>query len=761
MKTFFQKKSTITDELFLRFDLGQYKDDETIKTLMNEVDEQEQAAGEPGLLKTLPDLTFKQANLLCQRIFEDLVLKSATDPEFASLQIVDQTPRMNGKGKLVTKAPSTEAELRLAPFSLGLDYQNLTKSLFEGLFNNPEYADATYEEKLDYCQHIARVFEASTGLDDAYIAQLPTAKEAAAGVVRLNVPALTTTDLDKSTETPMAPTVPTSPVVIDPEGAELALPPESQTPSMAEGTPVEAAMPDESPVYPSSSESASAVSATASVEEQTLTVPPSVENQLIAGVVSDAAFPRFKVDPAAHLAPEADGYVAAEMNQVRVQLNELLAKREQQFNERNRVAVARAANQQADIVAQNVASFQADHDQRPNIKATVMAKVNPQLATALADQTTQLATARDQDLAAEKARHEARNEEIRITFDQKLSEAQTKLTDHFRTVANDDVNQQWADQTTALNDQTATEQRNQVRSGQVSLREYAQQLQDAAVQAGQDFYEQCMMIVTGSQAQFAKQHHAAVMAQSALTKEQNAANDYHQEHTARTQAEQEANALRQQVSMLSTETGQLKGQLLDQRQEATTSATKSEVNIADALAIAKEFGYSKPEPVVADKDKETAKRHKPWLAFAAMVLVTAGLGTGWWTSYAQQAKANDDLQANVNQLSGSVTKLHQQRQADLEALVEAQQRSKQQTTKSTTVKDQTFEALDRDVANGSTAVYQDKFNGADLKTEARTLAVGKLYLDQGDLASAKMVANSNQGHNTKLLTQIVNYAGSK
>ncbi|QBO37392.1 phage tail tape measure protein [Periweissella cryptocerci] len=65
-----------------------------------------------------------------------------------------------------------------------------------------------------------------------------------------------------------------------------------------------------------------------------------------------------------------------------------------------------------------------------------------------------------------------------------------------------------------------------------------------------------------------------------------------------------------------------------------------------------------------------------------------------------------------------------------------------------------FTALDQSLEAGSTVIYERKFAGKDLVTESRTLAVGKLFLDTGATTSAKMVAYTNEGHNTQLLNLI-------
>lgn len=78
--------------------------------------------------------------------------------------------------------------LTLSDFELDYEYQNLSKVIFESIFNDPENEDFDYDEKLKICNEIKETYMLSTKKTEREIARLPSMDEAEKGTVILNVP---------------------------------------------------------------------------------------------------------------------------------------------------------------------------------------------------------------------------------------------------------------------------------------------------------------------------------------------------------------------------------------------------------------------------------------------------------------------------------------------------------------------------------------------------------------------------------------------
>lgn len=72
-------------------------------------------------------------------------------------------------------------------FTINSEYQNMTVQLFEVIFNDPDNADFSYEDKLDYCKKLREAYLNSTQLDESQIASLPSMNEANKGNVKLSI----------------------------------------------------------------------------------------------------------------------------------------------------------------------------------------------------------------------------------------------------------------------------------------------------------------------------------------------------------------------------------------------------------------------------------------------------------------------------------------------------------------------------------------------------------------------------------------------
>lgn len=138
------------------------------------------------LQETQPFGTFVQVEAFFQALKEHFPLgNDSQDVPFKYLGVwsYDQQQKFN-------PGQNPEEYFDVPHFTLAYDYQNLTKVLFEEVFNDPANADVPLtgdQSKMNVCDQVSKAYQQSTGcsLDD--IAKLPTEEEAQ-NRVSLNVP---------------------------------------------------------------------------------------------------------------------------------------------------------------------------------------------------------------------------------------------------------------------------------------------------------------------------------------------------------------------------------------------------------------------------------------------------------------------------------------------------------------------------------------------------------------------------------------------
>ena len=166
------------------FDLENNKEIEKLYTKVVTAQDQR---GELTLADTAPFATFA----MIEELFNELrtyITETGTSIQFEDFAIWAYDK--NKKYKLSKSGDDGNPFefLTLSDFELDYEYQNLSKVIFESIFNDPENEDFDYDEKLKICNEIKETYMMSTKKTEREIARLPSMDEAEKGTVILNVP---------------------------------------------------------------------------------------------------------------------------------------------------------------------------------------------------------------------------------------------------------------------------------------------------------------------------------------------------------------------------------------------------------------------------------------------------------------------------------------------------------------------------------------------------------------------------------------------
>lgn len=157
-----------------------------------------------------------------------------------------------------------------------------------------------------------------------------------------------------------------------------------------------------------------------------------------------------------------------------------------------------------------------------------------------------------------------------------------------------------------------------------------------------------------------------------------------------------------------------------------------------------------------DKDSANAeavaknKRGKNLAAFTVGVVALASLGGLMYTQNASAEKRDDAQAKRVSQLESELSSNKLVLKSSNSSSISD---NSNQTSATSSI---SLDTLDTDIAGGNLNVYDQYYKDSDLKTEARTLLVGRLLINSGRTADAQSLAKANVGHNSLLISELNN-----
>lgn len=215
-----KKKLLIKDPYLVRMELVddyQPANNAEVKQALADVSAQEKEQNEPILTDTLPFASFKTAEDFLGQL-RDIAAENAEVIKFKYFAIWKYDP--NEKVKL--GEPDSNKNLNPSEFitlnreghafQVSAEYENLTKQLFEEIFNDPDNAEISYDDKIDYCKELRQAYLDSTQIDENEVAELPSLADTEKGDVNLKIPAFSTTSNNVNTPNPNTVVADQSPV---------------------------------------------------------------------------------------------------------------------------------------------------------------------------------------------------------------------------------------------------------------------------------------------------------------------------------------------------------------------------------------------------------------------------------------------------------------------------------------------------------------------------------------------------------------------
>jgi len=443
-----KKKSIMLDDKYtIRLEFAdQFKPENNtqVAEAIQSASETEKNNGLPALDQTLPFATLKTAEDLFDNL-RDVVAETAEPIEFDYLAIwlFDKTKKAK-MGKPNSDDGNPHEYITLPGFKLNYDYQNLTKVIFETIFNLPENSDVSYDEKIEICQDLKQAYLESVNVGENEIARLPKKDEIEKGAVTLDVPAYSTSEPPAEAEPKKqyydakTHTFSDHPIEDDaPSTTETVAAEPVSTPAPA---PIEKPKPAAKPTAPAAStvhETRSAVRAVTDAAD---------DEQKLAREKGHVSAPQFEVAELDPVEPGQHGYVEYQLNQRKKTFNALLQNSAEKINDKNEKAILDLRESYKTKIEKAVANFRKQHK---NDAANLHAKIANELYAAkqreLKAEYAKIDRQREDDLEqAERVYHQQQSK-INSDSENNKQQAEQRLSKHYEQLANKRFDTEWAE----------------------------------------------------------------------------------------------------------------------------------------------------------------------------------------------------------------------------------------------------------------------------------------------------------------------------
>ncbi|MDM8220697.1 hypothetical protein [Limosilactobacillus mucosae] len=443
-----KKKSIMLDDKYtIRLEFAdQFKPENNtqVAEAIQSASETEKNNGLPALDQTLPFATLKTAEDLFDNL-RDVVAETAEPIEFDYLAIwlFDKTKKAK-MGKPNSDDGNPHEYITLPGFKLNYDYQNLTKVIFETIFNLPENSDVSYDEKIEICQDLKQAYLESVNVGENEIARLPKKDEIEKGAVTLDVPAYSTSEPPAEAEPKKqyydakTHTFSDHPIEDDtPSTTETVAAKPVSTPAPA---PIEKPKPAAKPTAPVAStvhETRSAVRAVTDAAD---------DEQKLAREKGHVSAPQFEVAELDPVEPGQHGYVEYQLNQRKKTFNALLQNSAEKINDKNEKAILDLRESYKTKIEKAVANFRKQHkNDASNLHAKIANELYAAKQRELKAEYAKIDRQREDDLEqAERVYHQQQSK-INSDSENNKQQAEQRLSKHYEQLANKKFDTEWAE----------------------------------------------------------------------------------------------------------------------------------------------------------------------------------------------------------------------------------------------------------------------------------------------------------------------------
>lgn len=693
----------LEDETFLLLEWGKDfndKSEEVLKVIRKLDQAQEENKRQTLIEKTLPYLTFGNAEALFSNLKADLIDNGDVDQiKLARLQVCY---REQGEKEVTTKN-----EAYIKPFIIDHNYNGILKALIEEVLNSKRFNDIEYEDKRDYFDKIYFAYSSSTGISSELLPIFPSEAEVknAEGKITVKFPEKVLAETSKApvedhqfqAETPVV-----EPTEVKPDAKTQSIASENNELSSAIETETasEVDIPslDLDEVEQQIAARKEGIANTDNVvaeresnrsrttrSQGTTTVtlpplranetevnldftPPKVKSDFIAKTPT-IKFPRFEEArwSKAFQAHEAE-YVQWKLDQKRSEFNRELAQKEEQNQ--------RLANQAADQQLQSFEQVELEAlnhkyeklDHRADLKQSIVAQVRKQQDAKLEKALTELNQAEKQQLTALKNQYEHEVAQTKSNYDKKRYETTTSHDQATLKLAQDEYAKAYYDASAKLQADLNEDLTNLAQNKLAKQSAINQQLEAVGETVGQTYYKQYKAELSKFEAQFQAEHRLALKRwlSNTQTREQLA-----QSSTDAKKMNAQIVQLQQERDNLNQVNSQLRNAVLDEKKKAVDEKINLLSNLSSApmqtLTEQKTISPNSEETQTTESPKKSNSSLKKVLLFTASTastLVFLGAGVAGY-AYHQQTQAklanlnrqvvkvqqtNDNLSKNQTQL---------------------------------------------------------------------------------------------------------------
>lgn len=695
----------LEDETFLLLEWGKDfndKSEEVLKVIKKLDQAQEENKRQTLIEKTLPYLTFGNAEALFSNLKADLIDNGDVDQiKLARLQVCY---REQGEKEVTTKN-----EAYIKPFVIDHNYNGILKALIEEVLNSKRFNDIEYEDKRDYFDKIYFAYSSSTGISSDLLPIFPSEAEVknAEGKITVKFPEKVLA------ETPKAPVEDNrqlqtgnsavAPTEVKPDAKTQSTASENNELSSAIEAASEVDIPSldldevEQQIAARKEEIANTDNVVAKRESNrsrttrsqgttTVTLPPLRANETEVNldftppkVKSDfiaqkptIKFPRFEEArwSKAFQAHEAE-YVQWKLDQKRSEFNRELAQKEEQNQ--------RLANQAADQQLQSFEQVELEAlnhkyeklDHRADLKQSIIAQVRKQQDAKLEKALTELNQAEKQQLTALKNRYEHEVAQTKSNYDKKRYETTTSHDQATFKLAQDEYAKAYYDASAKLQADLNEDLTNLAQNKLAKQSAINQQLEAVGETVGQTYYKQYKAELSKFEAQYQAEHRLALKRwlSNTQTREQLA-----QSSTDAKKMNAQIVQLQQERDNLNQVNSQLRNAVLDEKKKAVDEKINLLSNLSSAptqtLTEQKTLSPNSEATQTTESPKKSNSSLKKVLLFTASTLVFSGAGVAGY-AYHQQTQAklanlnrqvvkvqqtNDNLSKNQTQLEKEKSK---------------------------------------------------------------------------------------------------------
>lgn len=482
LKEIFRRKNAIpeyTEPFLVRIDFGpdiSSEVKEVLESLDNLDDLYSVLSGKKPLF-----LTFRQAEELFTKL-RDLAGKVSMVIDFKEVSIWKYDVDSKWKPASPGEVDGNPYEyITLPGFEIDYRYKNLTKPLFEIIFNLPENADIEYDEKLNICEELKREYIASTNINENYVAQLPTREMVDKGRVNLLIPAFEAANLEKQVvESSNKKSINKNPVYVPEVGKfieekadkqvtnndHVAMKNDINNRQIMENVNKRPEISNPKPLKRSSKRR---------FEDD---VKQIVEISREKGHVE---IPQLDVEIIDPVEPGNKQYVAYMLNQKKKTINQQLLLAGRRANDANEKALIKKRNEYQDVIMKTLADFRKNHaNYSQEIQSEIKAQLNREKEKLLNSEKEKINQQRDRNLERVKQNYEVACQEFRDEAEDKKKDVAAKVEKKYNSLFEEKYRTALQERKTSLLKEEADNKKALMKKYEIEINQNASELREAS-----------------------------------------------------------------------------------------------------------------------------------------------------------------------------------------------------------------------------------------------------------------------------------------